>query len=117
MPLIKVQSSVSQPEKSTVESLLSSLSAGLAKHLGKPESYVMTAFESDVPMSFAGTFAPVCYVEIKSVGNMTPDQTKAMSQDFCSQISEKLDVDGDRIYIEFADAKGYMWGWNESTFG
>lgn len=117
MPLIKVQSSISQPEKEQVESLLTSLSANLAQHLGKPESYVMTAFESDVPMTFAGTFDPVCYVEIKSVGNMSSSQTKAMSQDFCSQISQKLDVPANRIYIEFADAKGYMWGWNESTFG
>ncbi|MEM8832361.1 MAG: phenylpyruvate tautomerase MIF-related protein [Cyanobacteria bacterium P01_G01_bin.19] len=117
MPLIKVQSSISQPEKNTVESLLTDLSAKLANHLGKPESYVMTSFESDVPMSFAGTFEPACYVEIKSVGSMSSSQTKAMSQDFCSQISQQLDVDSDRIYIEFADAKGYMWGWNESTFG
>ncbi len=117
MPLIKVQSSISQPEKNTIESLLTELSAKLANHLGKPESYVMTSFESDVPMSFAGTFEPACYVEVKSVGNMSSSQTKAMSQDFCSQISQQLDVDSDRIYIEFADAKGYMWGWNESTFG
>ncbi len=116
MPLIKVQSSVSQPE-AAVKSLLTNLSANLAKHLGKPESYVMTAFESDVPMTFAGTFDPVCYVEIKSVGKMSPDQTKSMSQDFCNQISEKLDVPANRIYIEFADAQGYMWGWNKSTFG
>lgn len=40
MPLIKVQSSISQPEKSTVENLLTSLSANLAKHTGKPESYL-----------------------------------------------------------------------------
>ncbi len=117
MPLIKVQSSISQPEKSTVESLLKELSANLAKHLGKPESYVMTAFESDVPMTFAGTFDPVCYVEIKSVGSMSSSQTKAMSQNFCQQIGERLGISTNRIYIEFADAKGYMWGWNNSTFG
>jgi phenylpyruvate tautomerase len=117
MPLIKIQSSVSQPEKATVESLLTNLSANLAKHTGKPESYIMTAFEADVPMTFAGTFDPVCYVEIKSVGSMSSSQTKAMSQDFCTQISEQLDVPPNRIYIEFADAKGYMWGWNKSTFG
>ncbi|MEM6613362.1 MAG: phenylpyruvate tautomerase MIF-related protein, partial [Cyanobacteria bacterium P01_C01_bin.72] len=63
MPLIKVQSSIPQPEKSTVEKLLTSLSANLAQHLGKPESYVMTAFEGDVPMTFGGTVAPACYVE------------------------------------------------------
>jgi phenylpyruvate tautomerase PptA (4-oxalocrotonate tautomerase family) len=117
MPLIKVQSSISQPEKSTVENLLTSFSANLAKHTGKPESYVMTAFEADVPMTFGGTFDPVCYVEIKSIGSMSSSQTKAMSQDFCSQISEKLDIPSNRIYIEFADAQGYMWGWNKSTFG
>ena len=117
MPLIKVQSSISQPESTAVKSLLTDLSAKLAKHLGKPESYVMTAFESNVSMTFGGSFDPVCYVEIKSVGNMSSEQTKSMSQDFCSQISKHLDVPSNRIYIEFADAKGYMWGWNESTFG
>jgi len=117
MPLIKVQSSVATPEKAAVESLLKSLSANLAKHLGKPESYVMTAFESNVPMTFAGTFDPVCYVEIKSVGNMSSAQTKAMSKDFGEQISEKLNVPAKRIYIEFNDSQGYMWGWNGATFG
>ena len=117
MPLIKVQSSVSQPEKSNIESLLTDLSAKLAQHLGKPESYVMTAFDADVPMTFGGTLDPACYVEIKSVGIMSSAQTKQMSQDFCSQISDRLAVPSDRIYIEFADAKGYQWGWNHSTFG
>lgn len=117
MPLIKVLSSVSSPEQAKVEKLLTTLSAKLAKHLGKPESYVMTAFESDIPMSFAGTFAPTCYVEIKSVGSMNASQTKSMSQDFCQTLSQLLDIPTNRIYIEFADAKGYMWGWNGSTFG
>lgn len=117
MPLIKVQSSVSQPEKTAVESLLKSLSAELAKHTRKPESYIMTAFEADVPMTFAGSFDPVCYIEIKSVGKMSSQQTAEMSQVFCQQISEKLGVPTKRIYIEFADAQGYMWGWNGSTFG
>jgi phenylpyruvate tautomerase len=63
------------------------------------------------------TTEPVCHIEIKSVGTMSPDQTRTMSQDFCQQITEKLGVRGDRTYIEFADAKGAMWGWNGSTFG
>lgn len=117
MPFIKVQSSIPTPEKSTVENLLKNLSAKLAQHLGKPESYVMTAFEADIPMTFAGTTEPVCYLEIKSVGTMSSEQTKAMSQDFCQQISEQLSIPAKRIYIEFADAPGYMWGWNQSTFG
>jgi phenylpyruvate tautomerase PptA (4-oxalocrotonate tautomerase family) len=117
MPLIKVQTSVATPEKSTVEALLTTLSASLAKHVGKPESYVMTAFEPGVAMTFGGTSDPVCYIEIKNVGNMKPDQTQAMSQDFCQQINQALGVPTNRTYIEFADAKGAMWGWNGSTFG
>ncbi|MHC5831197.1 MAG: tautomerase family protein, partial [Nostoc sp.] len=42
MPLIKVQTSASAPEKAEIQSMLLNLSAKLAKHLGKPESYVMT---------------------------------------------------------------------------
>jgi phenylpyruvate tautomerase PptA (4-oxalocrotonate tautomerase family) len=117
MPLIKVQTSVSAPEKAEVESILKTLSAKLAKHTGKPESYVMTTFEADIPMTFAGTTEPVCYIEIKSVGTMKPEQTEAMSQEFCQQINQTLGVAKNRIYIEFADAKGAMWGWNGTTFG
>ena len=116
MPFIKVQTSLSAPAKGDVESMLLSLSSNLASHLGKPESYVMTAFEPDVAMTFAGTTDPVCYVEIKSVGTMG-DRTKTMSNAFCEEISETLGVPKERIYIEFADAKGAMWGWNGRTFG
>ncbi len=117
MPLIKVQTSVASPDASAVESLLKELSTSLAKHLGKPESYVMTAFEPGMAMTFAGTTDPVCYVEIKSVGTMSSSQTKAMSQDFCQKLNTVLGVPTNRTYIKFADAKGAMWGWNGATFG
>lgn len=117
MPLIKVQTSVAAPDQASVETMLKSLSGKLAKHTGKPESYVMTAFEAEVTMTFAGNTDPVCYVEIKSIGTMKPEQTQAMSQDFCTTLNQSLNVPVNRIYIEFADAKGYMWGWNGSTFG
>lgn len=116
MPLIKVQTSAAAPAKNDVEALLLSLSSKLATHLGKPESYVMTSFEADIPMTFAGTTEPVCYVEIKSIGTMG-DRPKKMSADFCGVLSETLGVDQGRIYIEFSDAKGSMWGWDGRTFG
>ncbi|MGB3532921.1 MAG: phenylpyruvate tautomerase MIF-related protein [Microcoleaceae cyanobacterium] len=115
MPLIKVQTSVSQPPKSEVESLLKDLSASLAHALGKPESYVMTAFEADVAMTFAGTTEAVCYMEIKSIG-LPANKTKTISQDFCQKINQLLDIPVNRIYIEFADAERNMWGWNGTTF-
>lgn len=117
MPLIKVKSSIVGPESSIVTALLKQLSASLAQHTAKPEAYVMTAFEPGVAMTFGGTAEPACYIEIKSIGSLKPEQTQAMSQDFCQQVNQKLGVPLERIYIEFADANGYMWGWNGSTFG
>ncbi|MDJ0515701.1 MAG: phenylpyruvate tautomerase MIF-related protein [Trichodesmium sp. MO_231.B1] len=118
MPLIKVQTSASEPQKDKIDSLLKSLSSSIAKHFSKPESYVMTIFESDIPMTFGGNSdEPACYMEIKSIGTMNPNQTKAMSQDFCQEINQTLGVPKNQIYIEFSDAKGSMWGWNSSTFG
>ncbi|QDZ39579.1 hypothetical protein FRE64_06330 [Euhalothece natronophila Z-M001] len=117
MPLIKVHTSVAKPDQSQVEDLLKTLSGKLSKHLGKPESYVMTALQPDVSMTFSGTTDPVCYIEIKNVGSMKPDQTRSMSEDFCQEVEKNLGVPANRTYIEFADAKGAMWGWNGSTLG
>jgi phenylpyruvate tautomerase PptA (4-oxalocrotonate tautomerase family) len=117
MPLIKIQTSTPAPTAATVTALLQKLSQDLSQHLGKPESYVMTAFESNVPMTFAGTTDPTCYVEIKSVGTINAHQSRAMSQDFCQQLGAALGIPANRIYIEFAEAKGSLWGWNGSTFG
>ena len=116
MPLIKVQSSVAAPDSDTVQTLLKTLSKELATHLGKPESYVMTAFEPEVAMTFGGTTEPVCYVEIKNIGTMQPAKTQVMSQDFCEIIESRLSVPKNRIYIEFADAERHLWGWNGGTF-
>ncbi len=116
MPLIKVHTSVAAPSRPDLDGLLKELSASLAKHTGKPEAYVMTAFEPDLAMTFAGTTEPACFIEIKSVGTMNPTQTRTMSQDFCDKIQRALGVAPNRTYIEFADAKGSMWGWNGATF-
>ncbi|WP_071516515.1 phenylpyruvate tautomerase MIF-related protein [Geitlerinema sp. PCC 9228] len=117
MPLLKVQTSAQVGDRAKVEAMLKELSSSLASHIGKPESFVMTSFEDEVPMTFAGTTDPACYLEVKSVGSMKPDQTQAMSQDFCDRVENQLGVAKNRVYIEFADAQGYMWGWNGSTLG
>jgi len=117
MPLIRVQTSIPSPDQADVEALLQELSTSLASHLGKPESYVMTAFEADKAMTFGGTAEPSCLIEIKSVGTMGGAKTKAMSQDFCDKIAAALGVPKHRTYIDFVDSPGAMWGWNGSTFG
>ena len=70
MPLINVRTNISDvPEAGA---LLKKLSSALAAATGKPEFYVMTLLDSGVPMTFAGSEEPCAYVEIKSIGSLTP---------------------------------------------
>ena len=117
MPLIRVQTSVSILDKSTITTFMQELSASLATHLSKPEAYIMTIFEPETMMTFNGSTEPACFIEIKNIGVMTPERTNAMSKEFCEMVKQKLGVPMNRIYIEFIDVTGYMWGWNRTTFG
>ncbi|HTQ06140.1 MAG TPA: phenylpyruvate tautomerase MIF-related protein [Polyangiaceae bacterium] len=115
MPLLKITTSVDpSPEHGR---LLANLSRLLAERLGKPESYVMTAIEHPALMTFGGTTEPTCYVEVKNVGRFTPELTQRLSGELCERLSAALGVQQKRIYIEFADAQGYLWGHDGDTFG
>ena len=113
MPLIRIHSTQT-PENA--EALLKHCSAALAEHLGKPESYVMTCLTPPAAMTFAGTQEPSCFVEVKNIGTMSPDQTRSMSEALCGFLSEGLGVPPSRTYIEFADAERHLWGWDGKTF-
>jgi len=112
MPLITVKTNIADVQAPDI--LLKGLSAALATATGKPESYVMTLLDSGVPMTFAGSEEPCAYVEIKSIGALTPP---AMSDQFCDLINSSLGIPKNRIYICFDDVKASDWGWNGRTFG
>ena len=91
------------------------MSQRVAKQLGKPESYVMVALQLSVPMVFAGTTEPAAFLELKSIG-LAESQTKPLSRALCDIIEAELGIRKDRVYIEFTNAAGKMWGWNGDTF-
>ena len=96
MPLINVRTSVVHIDES--ELLLKELSSELSALTGKPEIYVMTLLETSVPMTFAGTTEPCCFVEIKSIGSLAPEK---MASIFCKLIERRTGIACDRIYIQF----------------
>lgn len=115
MPLLKITTSiVAAPEHGR---LLSNLSRLVAERLGKPESYVMTSIDHPTRMTFGGTAEPACYVELKNVGRFTPEQTRRLSAELCERLGAGLGVQKSRIYIEFGNAEGYLWGYDGETFG
>lgn len=85
----------------------------VAKELGKPDQYIMTAIKDQVSMHFGNADEPLAFVEFKSIG--LPD-TQKLSATICDFIYEHLQIDLDRIYIEFTDEPRNMFGYNRKTF-
>ncbi len=95
--------------------ILAEASSCIAEQLDKPEQYVMVNLQQNQSMLFAGSDAPLAYLELKSIG-LPGDSTAKISKALCQLIHNRLDIDPDRVYIEFSCAERHMWGWNEGTF-
>ncbi|MBT6180217.1 MAG: hypothetical protein HOI23_23450 [Deltaproteobacteria bacterium] len=116
MPLIKVQTNVSEVSGHSSELLLRGLSQLLAEVLEKSEDYVMTVLEPQSLMTFGGSPEPASYMEIKNIGTMTSEQTQRISAAACALVKEHLGVEPGRVYLEFNDAQRHLWGWNSKNF-
>jgi len=114
MPFLRVQinTELATPR---AKALAAQASALVAEQLGKPERYVMTSVEHNPAMQFAGTDAPLAYLELKSIGLPESDTADA-SRALCQLVARETGIDPERIYIEFTDAPRKMWGWNNGTF-
>jgi phenylpyruvate tautomerase PptA (4-oxalocrotonate tautomerase family) len=115
MPYLNVTTNISIANTQTSK-LLCQFSQLLADKTGKPEDYVMVEITADKPMLFAGNNQPLAYVECKSIG-LEMTQTKPLAAAICQLLQTQLQIDSERVYIEFSDCKADYWGWNGSTFG
>jgi len=112
MPVLKL---LSNEGFLNTDELLKKSSKLLAEILSKPEKYVMVSFEENPEMIFGGSDDPFFYIELKSIG-LPRNRTKEISKRLCEFLTQETDIPASRMYIEFSDADGSMWGWNGSTF-
>jgi hypothetical protein len=117
MPLLNLFSSAKPPDEPLLSQMLKSFSSLLARELSKPERYVMVGLAPRLEMSFAGSREPACYAELKNVGQLPADKVDHLSEVLCDAIAKALGVPRDRIYIEFTNADGALWGFDGGTFG
>jgi phenylpyruvate tautomerase PptA (4-oxalocrotonate tautomerase family) len=95
--------------------LLKTASWLVATELGKPEQYMMVSAETPVSMMFAGTDTPCAFLELRSLG-LPESKTGKLSKMLCGLMESHAGVPQDRVYINFADIKPTLWGWNGKTF-
>ena len=113
MPFIQINTS-SKSALESVDLLQKDISEMVADLTGKPENYVMTMIQRDNKMTFAGSDEPCCFINVKSIGSLTPS---SMSKALCELIASKTNINTNRIYIEFINVKASNWGFNGKTFG
>ena len=117
MPLLIVHTSAPALPEDQASAFLRELSSSAAEILGKPEKYMMTRLAPRSPMTFAGSPAPSCAVEVSSIGGLTGDRPKRLSAAVCALVEKHLRMPKDRVYIVFADVPANLWGFDGSTFG
>jgi phenylpyruvate tautomerase PptA (4-oxalocrotonate tautomerase family) len=88
----------------------------LSQELGKSKEFIITLIHDSVALKFGQSEALCAYLEVKSVGTLSPEQTTAMSDRICNALQRILSIPPDRIYIEFQESSRHLWGWNGKTF-
>lgn len=116
MPLLLIHSSVVPQSPVVSANLLKTLSSTLAQELNKPERYVMVVLAPTSTISFSNTLDPALYAELKNVGQLSNTQIEHLSHVLCKALSNTFAIPFDRIYIEFTNVNGALWGWNGGTF-
>ncbi len=113
MPYFSIRTSktVNEPEK-----LARKASAFIADLVGKPESYVMAAVLPDTAMTFGGSAQPSAFIELKSLG-LAEEKCSPYAEKICAFVQAELEIEPNRIFIDFPDIQRTRFAWNGKTFG
>ena len=115
MPLLKLETTIGLTEDKR-KNLLAALSKLVAGAIGKPEQYVLVTM-SQAAMLMSGKPGEAAFVDIRSIGGLSGDVNRKLSQQVCKLLHDSLGIAQDRIYLNFTDVAASDWGWNGSTFG
>jgi phenylpyruvate tautomerase PptA (4-oxalocrotonate tautomerase family) len=115
MPLLKLETTVIVPEDKR-KALLASLSKAVAGAIGKPEQYVMVTI-GEAAITMSGKPGDAAFVDIRSIGGLSGDVNRKLSQQVCKLLADSLGLPPDRVYLNFTDIDAGSWGWNGNTFG
>jgi phenylpyruvate tautomerase PptA (4-oxalocrotonate tautomerase family) len=114
MPYLKIETN-EQLNETTAQELLKKASAFTARLLGKPEKWVMVTIYQGKPMIFDSNTQPAAFVELKNIG-LAQEKCIELSGALCDFLKAEMGIEPERVYIEFWDINGKMFGWNGGTF-
>ena len=110
MPYINVSTSIKVEDK---KKFLEEISVLISSLTNKSKRFVMAKLDDSCEIYFDDP-SPCCFLEIKSIGSLTPSEMAKPISDF---VYEKMGIPKDKIYISFEDVPASLWAWNGRTFG
>ncbi len=110
MPYINVSTSLKVDDK---KELLEEFSVLISSLTNKSKRFVMAKLNDNCEMYFEDE-SPCCFLEIKSIGSLSPSDMAKPLSDF---VHEKMGIPIDKVYISFEDVPASLWAWNGRTFG
>jgi phenylpyruvate tautomerase PptA (4-oxalocrotonate tautomerase family) len=115
MPLLRLETNAALSDDQRKQ-LPAALSKVVAETIGKPEQYVMVTI-GPAAMLMSGKSGDAAFVDIRSIGGLSADVNRQLSQKVCALLAQHLQVSQNRVYLNFTDVEAGSWGWNGSTFG
>ena len=115
MPLLKLETTVTLAADKE-RNLLAALSKIVATTIGKPEQYVMVTINR-AAMVMSGKPGDAAFADIRSIGGLTAEVNRKLSQQVGKLLTETLGTPPERIYLNFTEVDAANWGWNGGTFG
>ncbi len=72
---------------------------------------------SSAAMLMSGKSGDAAFVDIRSIGGLSGDVNRKLSQQVCKLLKDSLGLPPDRVYLNLTNVDAGNWGWNGSTFG
>lgn len=114
MPYIKTTVS-KEISESTKLNLQKKLGEAIALIPGKTESWLMLAFEDNVPMAFQGrNDSDYAFVDVSIFGSASDAAYDRLTGAICSIMNEELGISPDHTYVKYEESN--QWGWNGRNF-
>ncbi|MBF0225875.1 MAG: hypothetical protein HQK76_10510 [Desulfobacterales bacterium] len=114
MPYLKVETNLNF-EGQDISGVCKKISEFTAGILGKPEQFMMVSLSPNITMTLSGNTDPTAFVQLKSIG-LAKDKCPELSKKICEFFEQDFKIPSDRIYIEFKNIDGKMFGWKKGTF-
>ncbi len=115
MPYLLIQTNVHEDAVSHAH-FVEAASKTVAAITGKPESRIMVALQTDIPMSFGGETGSCAFVHLKSLGLPEEDAPQYIAA-LSDLLHERMHIHPDRIFVQLSGHPYHLWGYNGVPVG